>query len=78
MNYIALSINPVAMLGGIALALAGMFFLLKVFCRLLKNVDKMREEEESIFYEEWMASDGKKYMWPVNHPRSSRKEETNE
>jgi hypothetical protein len=74
---IALSINPVAIIGGGALLIAAIYILLKVFCNVLKGVDKLREEEENIFYEEWMASDGKKYMWPVNHPRSSRKEETN-
>jgi hypothetical protein len=75
---IALSINPVAIIGGIALIVAAIYILLKVFCNVLKGVDKMREEEGSIYYEEWTASDGKKYLWPENHPRSSRKEETNE
>lgn len=75
MNSIALSINPVAIIGGSALVLLGFYFLLWAFNRMLRNVDNMRDQQDKIYYEEWEASDGKKYYWPENHPRSSRKEE---
>ena len=43
--------------------------------RMLRNIEREREREDKVYYEEWMASDGKKYMWPIDHPRSSRKEQ---
>jgi hypothetical protein len=43
--------------------------------RMLRNIERTREEEERIYYEEWEASDGKKYLWPIDHPRSSRNQQ---
>lgn len=53
----------------------GCFVLGWCLIRMLRNIEHAKEEEERVYYEEWEATDGKKYLWPIDHPRSSRKEQ---
>jgi len=40
---------------------------------LSKFVQRFQDEDaEPRHWEEWTASDGKKYLWPVDHKLSSR------
>ena len=62
--------NPVFLIGAMALLICGSALLGWVLSKFVQRFQD--EDSEPIHWEEWTASDGKKYLWPVDHKRSSR------
>lgn len=73
---IASSWNPAwLIIVGLIMLIAGIYWLGWAVRKICEDPD---EWNDSGYYEEYTASDGKKYWWPVNHPRSSKTKKTDD
>jgi len=73
---IASQLNPIAVFGGLALIVLGIYVIGIVMCHVIRDCEKEHDEEPINNWEEYTGSDGKKYYWPSSHPRTSRDNET--